>query len=94
MEIDRRVAEVEEAVGRRLIVRAVRTDERQFRGYVEVRPRCVVIEYAEELPGYFWGYELLERLLCWVETGGGCAYFYEQSGRLIRVPCDPEEREG
>jgi hypothetical protein len=85
VDIDARIAQVEEAVGKRLIVRSVRTPERDLRGWVEVRPSVVVIEYAEELPGYFWGYELLERLLEWVEEGGGSAWFYESNGRLIRV---------
>lgn len=94
MELERRIGQVEQAVGKRLIVRAVRTPERELRGYVEVRPGSVLIEYCERLPGYFWEYELLETLLDWVETGGSSAYFYEQRGRLIRVPFDLEEPEG
>lgn len=94
MEIDARIAQVEAAVGRRLIVRTVRTPEPEFRGWVQVRPSAVVIEYVEELPGYFWGFELLERLLDWVETGGGTAWFYEQGGRLVSVPAPSDQQQG
>ncbi len=73
MEIDRRIERVEMALGKRLIVRRVRTPEPELRGYVEIRPSSVLVEYCEEQPGYFWGYELLERLLQWVEQGGGSA---------------------
>lgn len=88
MDIDTRIAQVEQTVGRRLIVRSITTPEPEFRGWVEVRPSSVVIEYVEELPGYFWGFELLERLLEWVESGGGSAWFYERDGRLVRIPAE------
>ena len=94
MDIDTRIAQVEEATGKRLIVRAIATPEPEFRGWVEVRPSTVVIEYVEELPGYFWGFELLERLLRWVESGGGSAWFYEQGGTLVRIAADTERTEG
>ena len=86
MTIDARIAHVEEVVGKPLIVRAVVTPEPQFRGYVEVRADSIVIEYAEETPGYFWGYELLEELLDWVESGGDSAWFHLHDRRLIRIP--------
>lgn len=90
MNIDTRIAQVEEHVGKRLIVRSITTPEPQFRAWVEVRPSSVVIEYVEELPGYFWGFELLERILDWVEAGGDSAWFYEQDGRLVRIPAERE----
>jgi hypothetical protein len=88
VDIDARIAQVEEAVGKRLIVRSVATPEPEFRAWVEVRPSAVIIEYVEELPGYFWGFELLERLLEWVESGGGSAWFYEQESRFVRIPAE------
>jgi len=94
VEIDRRIADIEAKLGRRLIVREVRTSEPELRGYVEVRATTVLVEYCAALPGYFWGYELLETLLDWVEAGGASAYFYEHSGRLIRVPARIGEPEG
>jgi len=94
VEIDARIEQVEAAIGRRLIVRTVRTPEPEFRGWVQVRPSAVVIEYVEELPGYFWGFELLERLLEWVEAGGGTAWFYEHGGRLVSVPAQSNQQQG
>jgi len=94
VEIDARIEQVEAAIGRRLIVRTVRTPEPEFRGWVQVRPSAVVIEYVEELPGYFWGFELLERLLDWVEAGGCTAWFYEQGGRLVSIPAESNQQQG
>ena len=94
MDIDTRIAQVEDAIGKRLIVRSVTTPEPEFRGWVEVRPLAVVVEYVEELPGYFWGFELLEKLLRWVEAGGGSAWFYEQNGKLVRIPADGRQSQG
>lgn len=94
MEIDRRIAAIEAALGKRLIVRGVHTPEPELRGYVEVRPSSIVIEHSEAQPGYFWGYELLERLLDWVEQGGGSAYFYEVNGRLVRVSATEARADG
>lgn len=94
MEPNRRITAIEAALGKRLIVRAVHTPEPELRGYVEVRPGSVLIEYSEAEPGYFWGYELLERLLTWVEGGGGSTYFYEVGGRLVRVPVGSACSEG
>lgn len=92
MDIDTRIAQVEQTIGKRLIVRSVTTPEPEFRGWVDVRPSTVVIEYVEELPGYFWGFELLERLLEWVEGGGRSAWFYEHDGSLLRIPATPRDR--
>lgn len=97
MEIDRRIADIEAELGRRLIVREVRTPERTLRGRVEVRASTVLIEYCAELQGYFWGYELLEELLDWVESEARSACFYEHNGRLLRIPAiivEPEGRDG
>jgi len=94
MELDRRITQIEATLGKRLIVRGVHTPEPELRGYVEVRPGSVLIEHSEAQPGYFWGYELLERLLDWVEGGGGAAYFYEVDGRLVRVPAAQARADG
>lgn len=90
MDIDARIARVERALGKPVIARPVTTPEPQFRAWVEVRPGAVVIEYVEELPGYFWGYRLLERMLDWVEGGGASAWFYEHDRRLISIPAYPQ----
>ncbi len=90
LNIDARIAQVEETIGKKLIVRSITTPEPQFRAWVEVRPSAVVVEYTEELPGYFWGFELLEELLQWIESGGDSAWFYEHDRKLIRIPADAD----
>lgn len=77
MQLDARIRQVERRLGRPLVIRAVRWDEPGLRARVRVGASAVIIEYVEELPGYFWGYELLEALLAHVECGGGSATFCE-----------------
>jgi len=81
--LERRVTEIEGRLGKRLLIRSIRTPEEAFRARVCVRASSVVIEYIEELPGYFWGYELLEELLDYVESGGPSAIFYEGGLRYL-----------
>ena len=84
MRLDARIHQVQQRVGKPLLIRTVRTDEPDFRARVQVRASAVIIEYVEELPGYFWGYELLEELLDYVEDGGGSATFH--ADELILPP--------
>ncbi len=77
MRLEERIKQVEAHIGRPLVIRSVHTDDEDFRGRVQVRGSVVVIEYTEELPGYFWGYELLEKLLDYVEQGGATAIFHQ-----------------
>ena len=89
MNLHERVKQLEERLGKRLIVRSVRTPEEGFRGRVEVGPSTVLIEYQEDVPGYFWGYELLEELLDYVEEGRPSAVIYE--GGVQYVPASMAE---
>jgi len=84
MSLDERVRRLEERLGKRLIVRSVCTPEEGFQGRVEIGARTVLIEYREDTPGYFWGYELLEELLDYVEEGRPSAIIYE--GGIQYVP--------
>ena len=81
--LDRRITELEARLGKRLLIRSIRTSAEGFRARVCVRAFSVVVEYVEELPGYFWGYELLEELLDYVEGGGPSAIFYEGGLRYL-----------
>ena len=81
MALDEHIRQVEERLGRPLVIRTVRVEDPDFRAQVRVGPSAVIIEYVEELPGFFWGYELLEELLEYVEQGGGSADFYRDGVR-------------
>ena len=83
MQLDERIRQVEARLGKRLTIRTVRLDDPDFRARVRVGAQMVVIEYVEELPGYFWGYELLEELLDYVDSGGISAVFDEGGIRRL-----------
>lgn len=89
MSLKDRIKQLEARLGKRLIIRSVRTPEQGFRGRVEVGIRTVLIEYQEDVPGYFWGYELLEELLDYVEEGRPSAIIYE--GGIQYVPASMAE---
>jgi len=67
-------------------MRPVCVEDADFRAQVRVRAGAVFIDYVEQLPGYFWGYDLLERLLQYLEDGGGSAVFYERDLAAGRPP--------
>jgi hypothetical protein len=69
MGIDERLASLERRLGKRLLLRGVRTPDAAFRGRVAERAHCLVIEYRDDLPGFFWHYEIIEELLDRVERG-------------------------
>ncbi len=84
MNLEERIRRLEERLAKRLIIRSVRTPEQGFRGRVEIGAHSILIEYREDTPGYFWGYELLEELLEHVEQGRPSAIIYE--GGIQYVP--------
>jgi hypothetical protein len=55
--------QVEEALGLRVVIREVRTEDAQFRGRLRVSGERLVVEYQVAQAGYFWDVELIERLL-------------------------------
>ncbi len=58
-----RIAALEKALGKRIIVRPLCCDEPLFRGRLTVRATHIVLEYHEREPGFFWGYDILHELL-------------------------------
>jgi hypothetical protein len=69
MGIEARIATLERKLGKQVMLRGVRTLDSAFRGRVLDRAHCLVIEYRDDAPGYFWQYEIVEELLDRVERG-------------------------
>ncbi len=69
--LDRRLREVEEQIGKRIVLRPVRGPERNFRGRIASIPGAVVLEYRDETAGYFWDSDIIEELLDHLAAGGG-----------------------
>ena len=54
--------QLERALGKRVVVKAVKRENPRFRGRVRHTPRQIVIEYQISQPGYFWEAGLMEKL--------------------------------
>ncbi len=63
------VREVEGAIGQPIVLRAVRTPERELRGRIVSRTGYLLLEYRDDTPGYFWHHDVIRELLALVRQG-------------------------
>ncbi len=84
--IARRVAEAEDAIGRRIVLRGTRHRNRKFRGRIAVRPTCVLVEYRDDTAGYFWHYQIIEELLDHLLQGRLNVVVYEGDIQYVYAP--------
>ena len=61
--LEKRRQEVEARLGRRVVVREVRTPDAGFRGRIRRRGKSLWLEYQISQVGYFWQAEVIEDLL-------------------------------
>jgi len=65
----RRVKELAARLGRRIILRPRRWPDRRLRGRLQRLPGALVIEYRDDVAGYFWHYDIVSELLDYAEQG-------------------------
>lgn len=76
--VEERVRRLEQATGKRVVLRGVKVPERAFRGRVSLQAGLIVLEYRDETAGYFWHYSILEELLGYAEAGQYDVVLYEK----------------
>jgi hypothetical protein len=76
-EITERISRLEQALGRRVVLRGVRVPDPLFRGRVSERKGVVVLEYRDAEVGYFWHYDIIEELLLLAGQGKLNVVLYE-----------------
>ena len=81
--ISRRVARIERALGKRVVLRGVRWPDTSLRGRIEDRSNCVLVQYRDDTAGYFWHYDILEELLGLLEQGLLRVLLYDEDIRRI-----------
>ena len=59
----KRLAEVEAKVGKPIMLRAVRDPDPDFRGRVTDKGSHVLIEYRDDVVGFFWDVDRMRELL-------------------------------
>ena len=65
----RRVKALEQATGRRVVLRGLHPVDETFRGRVVAGPGLIVLEYRDDTAGYYWHYPIIESLLSYAESG-------------------------
>lgn len=66
-ELRRRVEAAERRLGRRLVLRGACWPDPTLRGRVSRRAGAVVLEYRDDVVGFFWHYDIIGELLDHVE---------------------------
>ena len=88
MALEDRIREVEARTGKPIVVRGVRSDEPDFRGRLIARKGYYVVEYRDNVPGYFWHVPIIEELLRLIEQGQGSITLLEGNRQFMDVPLD------
>lgn len=68
-EWERLRAETEQAIGEPIVLRPVQVPEPAFRGRITQRAGYVLVEYRDEISGYFWDLDALREMLRYVRQG-------------------------
>ncbi len=84
--ITRWVASLEQACGKRIVLRGVRVPNPRFRGRIVERPGGIVVEYHDDTAGYFWHYGIIEELLGHLARGRSNVVLYEGDIQYADVP--------
>ena len=84
--LETEVCEVEQQIGRRLILRGVKTPDRTFRGRISSRPGYLLLEYRDDTAGYFWDYDIIKKLLALVRQGHRDLVLYDRDTLLAQSP--------
>ncbi len=77
MEIDRLVKETEKKIGKPIVLRGIQSPDREWRGHIAQRPGYVLIEYRDDMAGYFWHYDIIRQLVALVASGRRNIAVYE-----------------
>ena len=84
--IQRRIAAVERRIGRRIIVRGAKWPDPSLRGRVSERAGAIIIEYRDDVAGYFWHIDIISELLDHVEQGHFEISLTDRPRRTIAEP--------
>ena len=79
--VEGRVRELEARLGLRIILRPVHVPDTRFRGCIVKGANRVVLEYRDEVPGFFWSYDILRELFAHLEMGELDVALYDEEAR-------------
>ncbi len=76
--IERLRQEAERVAGCRILLRGIKPEDPRFRGCLLSRPGYIVVEYRDEIAGYFWSEAIIEELLNAVIKGHRNLLLYDE----------------
>jgi hypothetical protein len=74
--------QAEDALGRRIVLRAIKTPEPGLLGRITDRGAYLLVEYRDETSGYFWDLDALREVLRLAREGKRNVSVYED-GRMV-----------
>jgi len=75
-----RVAQLEKKLGLPLVLRPMHVPDPAFRGRITKRADRIVLEYRDEVPGFFWHHDILRELFAHLEQGRFDIALYDDPG--------------
>ncbi len=84
--LESQVREVEQQIGKGIVLRGIKTPDRTFRGRISSRPGYLLLEYRDETAGYFWDYDIIKKLLALVRQGQRDCVLYDWDMMLAQSP--------
>jgi hypothetical protein len=86
-DIDERIQRIEQSTGKPVALRAVSPTNCCFRGRVSERGDCFLVEYRDDIAGYFWHHDIIRELLaCIEERRGQKITLYDGDVQYVEVP--------
>ena len=84
--LESQVREVEQRIGKRIVLRGIKTPDPTFRGCISSRPGYLLLEYRDETAGYFWDCDIIKKLLALVRQGHRDFVLYDWAMMLAQSP--------
>jgi hypothetical protein len=81
-----RIEAAEVNLSRRIVLRGARWPDCALRGRVTHRTGLIVLEYRDDIAGYFWHYDIIGELLDHVEKGHFEVTLLDQQQQSIENP--------
>ena len=74
--------EAQDALGRRIVLRAIQAPDPALLGRLTDRPGYLLVEYRDRVGGYFWDLDALRLVLAQARAGKRNVSIYED-GRIV-----------
>ena len=89
--LEQRLAELEQRLGRRIVLRPVHDPDIAWRGRLSWRGGWVLVEYQDPEPGYFWDRDLIHELLDCLQAGQrNVCLWHDRSEATLSSDAPPE----